>query len=285
MPPSRYAPHLALAAILTITAAWWALALWPLPDAAPAWLEHARFVCFGATRDSPPSTAGWLLLIGEPVAMLSIVVAVWPRALGDAFAALRTSLPGRLAAGAMLVAIMAGITTAAVRARQPRGEPFDPTAGPTAERLDRAPPPLGLVDQTGARVTLEAFRGSPVVVAFGYAHCVTVCPVVVREALAAQREVPGSVVLVVTLDPWRDTPARLPSLATQWELGPHASVLGGTVEEVERTLDAWEVPRTRDPATGEITHATFVYVVGRAGRLAWRAPGLAATLVPLLRAL
>src|SRR3990172_6306176 len=48
----------ALGFILAVTAAWWALALWPLPDAAPAWLVRTRAVCFGALRDTLPSAAG-----------------------------------------------------------------------------------------------------------------------------------------------------------------------------------------------------------------------------------
>lgn len=283
MPLSRYAPHLALSIIAIITTAWWALALWPLPDAAPPWLEHARFVCFGVTRNSLPSAAGWLLLIGEPLAMTGLVVAIWPQAVALSLRALLRSTPARLAFAGTLLAITAGVTTAALRVRASHGESFDVNAGPPAERMDRAPWALELTDQRGGRVSLAEFRGRPVIVAFGYAHCATVCPVVVREALAAQREAPGAVLLVVTLDPWRDTPSRLPSLAVQWQLGADAYVLGGDTLEVQAALDRWEIPRTRDAATGDVTHATFVYLIDRAGRLRWRAPGDAAALRPLLR--
>jgi hypothetical protein len=37
---------------------------------------------------------------------------------------------------------------------------------------------------------------------------------------------------------------------------------------VEAALDAWDVPRTRDLATGEVTHPSLVYVIDAAGRIA-----------------
>lgn len=46
------------------------------------------------------------------------------------------------------------------------------------------------------------------------------------------------VMIVLTLDPWRDTPARLPALASAWGLGPDAYLLSGEVVEVEAALDA-----------------------------------------------
>jgi len=279
------APLLALALILAITVAWWALALWPLPADAPAWLEQARLVCFGSTRETLPSAQGWLLLIGEPLAMLGLLLAVWPDTMRRAIGALWRPRIGKLAVATMALALLTLAGTAAVRARSSAGEPFDPTGGAAAERLDRPAPPLDLIDQHGRSTSLESFRGRPVLVAFAYAHCVTVCPLIVHDALLAHRDVPEAELLVVTLDPWRDTPARLPSIAQAWGFGPGVHLLSGDTALVQRTLDAWEVPRWRDMATGEVTHATFVYLVDRAGRLAWRSPSRADSVTALLRAL
>ena len=266
----EHAPLAALAAILVITAAWWALALWPLPADTPAWLEQARLACFGSRRDTLPSPAGWLLLIGEPVALTAMLVIVWPRTRRHAIA---------LMAPAAVVAV-AAVT---MRVGSLQGEPFDPVASdPAPVRLDREAPPLALTDQHGRRVTLEDFRGRTVLVVFAFAHCATVCPVIVHDAVEATRAVAGSVLLIVTLDPWRDTPARLPAIAQRWALGPSAHVLSGAPAEVEQVIDAWEYPRRRDPSTGDLTHATFVYIVDRAGRLAWQAPGREAAMRALL---
>jgi protein SCO1/2 len=279
----------ALAVIVAITAAWWALALWPLPDSTPDWLQRTRLVCFGSTRDTLPTPAGWSLLIGEPLAMLAALAIIAGPALRDGLRALARTLPGRTVLTAGTLGVLAGLVAAGVRvASASQAEPFDITApGADAPRLDRPAPPLVLTDQHGATVTLERFRGRPVVVAFAYAHCATVCPIIVHAMTAAQERLGADrpVLLVLTLDPWRDTPSRLPSLAAAWGLGPDAHVLSGEVEDVTRTLDAWQVPRTRDEATGEIAHPTFVYIVGPDGRLVRQVPGYTDAVVTALQQL
>jgi hypothetical protein len=60
----------ALVAIVAVTAAWWALALWPVGGSAPDWLLRTREVCFGATADTLPDAGGWILLVGQPAGML-----------------------------------------------------------------------------------------------------------------------------------------------------------------------------------------------------------------------
>jgi protein SCO1/2 len=146
----------------------------------------------------------------------------------------------------------------------------------TYPRLDRPAPALGLVDQSGARIELGTLRGRPALVTFAFAHCETVCPAVVREVVQAQEllRASGDVaetprVVVVTLDPWRDTPSRLPSLAEGFGLGPDAHVLSGPVEEVNALLDRWDVARQRNEQNGEVAHPPLVYVLDAEGRIAY----------------
>jgi protein SCO1/2 len=161
-----------------------------------------------------------------------------------------------------------------------------PASAGSAIRLEGPAPDLRLTDQHGEPFDLADLAGRPVLVVFAFAHCQTVCPLLVQQALAAQRAAePGAAVVVVTLDPWRDTPSRLPHLARQWRLGDGAWVLSGEVPQVEATLDAWGIARSRDRSSGDIVHATQVYLVDRAGRLAWAAPGDAVTLAELLHGL
>src|SRR5581483_4851306 len=84
--PMRLGSRLALGAlalILAITMAWWALALWPLPAGAPAWLLLTRAACFGAAPGGLPDTYGWMTLVGEPAMMLGMLYVLW----GDLVAA------------------------------------------------------------------------------------------------------------------------------------------------------------------------------------------------------
>jgi len=184
---------------------------------------------------------------------------------------------GRLVLAGTVLALAAGLGAAARLVAEVRGEPFSVRAGGditeevAAARVDDHGPALRLVNQYGDSVTLEQFRGRPVVVTFGYGHCETVCPLTVRAARDAVRRLAdrGAILVIVTLDPWRDSPARLPYLANGWELSGGMHLLGGDVATVERTLSAWRIPRVRNQATGDLTHPAIVYVVSPAGRLAY----------------
>jgi cytochrome oxidase Cu insertion factor (SCO1/SenC/PrrC family) len=285
----------ALAAIVIITAAWWALALWPLTAAAPEWLVRTREVCFGATRNALPDAGGWILLIGEPIGLVAVLVVVWGEALREGVRAAAARPLGRVILAGAALGLAGGLAAAARLVAEVRGEAFslrpptDLAAAVAAGRVDDKAPTLRLVDQHGDSVSLEQFRGRPVIVTFAFGHCTTVCPLTVHAArLAAQRlSGKGAVLLVVTLDPWRDTEPRLPYLARRWELGESMHLLSGGPDEVERTLSRWRIPRARNPATGDITHPSMVYVIGPDGRIAYALgpePGVIAAAVDELSA-
>lgn len=268
----------ALAAILAITAAWWALALWPLGEAAPQWVVVTREVCFGATRTGLPHAGGWLLLVGEPIGMLAVLQVVWGAELRTDLARLNSHLPGRVASAAVLVASLLGLVAVGRRVASAseveRAEPFA-ISSPLPKRSGAMAPALALIDQRGTRTELAGFRGQWVLVTFAFGHCEDICPVIVEHAKRA-RDVEGAShvpLIVVTLDPWRDTPERLETVARTWALGPDDRLLSGSVDEVNAALDAWGVARTRDERTGEIGHGSIIVVVDPEGRAAWRIEG------------
>jgi protein SCO1/2 len=275
----------ALAAIVVITASWWALALWPAADA-PTWVLRTRETCFGTAATGLPDAGGWLALVGQPLGMLLVLFAVWGKEVRDGLRATMRFVAGQLAIGVVGAALLAGVLGVVVRVRDADASTFasSPTEALAGQlnRLNDAPKPFALVDQTGRTVTLEQFRGKPVLVTFAYAHCETVCPLLVSEVLGARDRLGGRApaVLIVTLDPWRDTPSRLPSIAERWGATGDAHVLGGSPEEVERVLNAWRIPRARNERTGDVSHPSVVYVVGADGRIAYVVTGSE----PLIRA-
>jgi len=271
----------ALAVIGAITAVWWALALWPLPGDAPDWLVRTPAVCFGSPRDGLPTTAGWMALIGQPVYMLATLWLISGQSVARGLKAISRLPAGRVTLAAAFGLTVVGLSAAGIRvARAGNARDFVSAAPvPTVDdvpRLHRAAPPLALIDQQGEQITLSRFRGRPVLVAFAFAHCETMCPLIVNDVLRAQAELgePQAAVVIVTLDPWRDPPARLPGIARQWKLTSNAHVLSGSVEDVERTLDAWEVGHTRDARTGDVTHAGVVYVLDPSGNIAFALTGV-----------
>ncbi len=276
--PTRFA----LAAFvfwLAATLGWWIMAFAPLNEV-PPWLANVRSVCFGSLPTGLPDAYGWISLM-SPLTMLGFLLVVWGRELFRDIRWLAASAGGRLA-----LALIAGVPLAGslwvgslvareievkaafnspVRALEtlPDGYP----------RTDRPAPDFELVDQSGEALTLDALRGRPVLLTFAYAHCQTICPAIVRiVSYAAERLGDLSpAVVVITLDPWRDTPSSLPSLAQAWDLGElsQAHVLSGEVPQVQAVLEAYEVPSDRDLKTGEITHPALVYLLDPEGTIAY----------------
>ncbi|HEU5050423.1 MAG TPA: SCO family protein [Gemmatimonadales bacterium] len=268
---------IALAAIIVITAAWWALALWPAGAAEPEWLTRTRAACFGSPRGGLPNAGGWILLLGEPAGMLAALVAGWGRSLRRDLAWVGAH-PVRRAAALVVTAVLL-LATGALGFRVARawetGGTMEVAFGGTARRVSRDLPAISLIDQEGRRTSLGDLRGTPVMVTFAFGHCATVCPIVVTDLQAARRTAnrPDVPLVVITLDPWRDTPERLPTLARHWKLSGPDRVLSGEVGDVTQVLDELAIARRRNETTGDIDHATAVLILDGEGRIAWRVDG------------
>lgn len=278
--PARPRPPfaaVALAAILIITAAWWSLALWPLEPTAPEWLLRTREVCFGATHSGLPHAGGWLLLIGEPIGLTGFLIIVWRDELRVDLHRIRSHALGSLALVAVAVAVVSGLFASVRRvaaASGGGGEPFALNAELPARGAAPAPA-LRLSDQRGETVALSQFAGRWVMVTFAFGHCEDICPVIVEHARRARADEGASEIplLVVSLDPWRDTPDRLAGIAAAWQLVDEDRVLSGSVEVVNAELDRWRIARQRDENTGMIAHGSTIVLVDPQGREAWRVEG------------
>lgn len=285
----------ALAMIVVITALWWALALWPLTADAPEWLARTRYVCFGATADGLPDGGGWILLIGQPLGMLLLLLMVWGDEVRVGMRRLLTRTAGQIAVGITSAAIVAGLGSVVLHVREASASPFvaDPleNLGGQLTRINDIPPVLSLVDQFGDTVSLDRYRGRAVLVTFAFAHCETVCPLAVNEVLSVRDKLAATdaertpAVLVITLDPLRDTPSRLPAIAKRWGMSGDAHVLSGEMDDVERTLNRWRIPRVRNERTGDLSHPAMVYVLGPDGRITYLVNGSTELILAAVRAL
>ena len=283
----------ALAFLVLVSAAWWAFALWPVAAEPSAWLVRARAVCFNVGPSGLPDASGWLLLVGQPLGMLAALVVISGGTLASGLRRVAARAGGRALLAGCALALLLGLGAAGVRVANARSDaaPFalEEALPDTYPRLDREAPALDLVDQGGERLDLARLRGRPALVTFAFAHCEAVCPAIVRQVVRAQEQLRESAdparvprVVVVTLDPWRDTPSRLPALAKDYALGDDAFVVSGAVDEVNAALDRWNVARGRDEKTGEVAHPPLVYVLDAEGRIAYAASGDTEALVELL---
>jgi protein SCO1/2 len=259
------------------TLGWWALAVAPLPADPPAWLAATRTACFGPMPSGWPGSEGWIMLALAPASLLAGLAVVWGRDLGPSLRRVGRSGPGRALLAAALVATLVEGSWVAGKLRTARAVvtagPGAPEAGPlpaTYPRRDVPAPDFALGDQHGRPISLAAFRGRPVVLAFTFGHCQTLCPVLVATVV---RAVPGAADargLLVTLDPWRDTPSALEGVARRWALPPGVHFLSSrSPDEVLAVVRAYGVPFERSPTTGDIVHPGLVYLIDARGRLAY----------------
>jgi protein SCO1/2 len=104
-------------------------------------------------------------------------------------------------------------------------------------------PDVELVDQDGRAVRIRSLlqSGKPVVVSFIFTTCTTVCPMLSSIVSRVQEKLGdrlGAEVLLVsvTVDPGRDTPARLKAYATRHHARPGWTWLTGGRGQVEQVL-------------------------------------------------
>jgi cytochrome oxidase Cu insertion factor (SCO1/SenC/PrrC family) len=165
-------------------------------------------------------------------------------------------------------------------------EAADPSPTELIEGLlsGRAPVggPFELTDQTGHRRSDADFRGKLVVLYFGYTYCPDVCPTELqsislaldRLGAAAQAVQP----LFITVDPERDTPARLADFVASF----HPGLIGltGSPAEIRKTAIAYRTFFAKNSAAApgdySVDHTGFIYLVGKDGQyLGFLPPGLA----------
>lgn len=164
----------------------------------------------------------------------------------------------------------------------PAEEPAPPCHGPGAAAAaapEKAPPvaearvdvpDVELVDQDGKPVRLrELLSGEKAVVAdFIFTTCTTVCPVLSGIMSRMQEKIGdhlGRDVLMVsiTVDPERDTPARLKAYARKWKARPGWVWLTGPKDVVEKVL------RGMGAYTPSFTDHPPMVLVGDAASGAW----------------
>ena len=103
-----------------------------------------------------------------------------------------------------------------------------------------------LTDQTGSPVSLSRYRGQVVVIAFVYSTCGSTCIVIAQQIRGALDELPRPVpVLLVSVDPDADTPARVSRFLEQVSLTGRVHYLTGSLSQLRPVWSAYGI----DPAS------------------------------------
>ncbi|MBI2318743.1 MAG: SCO family protein [Betaproteobacteria bacterium] len=137
--------------------------------------------------------------------------------------------------------------------------------------------PFSLLDHTGKRVSDQTFRGSFLLIFFGYTYCPDFCPTTLQAIALAMDTLGGKSArirpLFITIDPERDTPEALASYVGAF--GHRIVGLTGTPEEIRKVANEYRVyfakSRTGRPGDGDTSHYTvdhsaFTYLMGPDGK-------------------
>jgi protein SCO1/2 len=129
--------------------------------------------------------------------------------------------------------------------------------------------PFTLVDQKGQPFTDKALLGKPSLVFFGFTYCPEVCPTTLTRMsgwLKALGPNADKINIVFSVDPERDTPAKLASYLSAFD--PRIRGLTGTQAEVDKVADEYRVYHRKVPLAGggyTMDHSAAIYVLDPKG--------------------
>ncbi len=135
-----------------------------------------------------------------------------------------------------------------------------------------------LTNQDGKRTSLKAFRSKVVVLFFGYTYCPDVCPITMvkmdRAHAALGREAASLKTVFVSIDPQRDTPARLKAYLANF--AGNAIALTGSPDQIDRVAALYRVRFEKNDATPPsqylIDHTAFLYMLDGQGKVRYVFP-------------
>jgi len=125
----------------------------------------------------------------------------------------------------------------------------------------------------GEPVKLSDYRGKTVVLYFGYTYCPDVCPTTLAELAQAirtlGRRAGGVQVIMVTVDPERDTPDKLNTYVTAFD--PRFIGLSGTPDQIEGAAKPFGVVYEKHAGSAAtdylVDHTATTTVIDKDGRI------------------
>lgn len=129
-----------------------------------------------------------------------------------------------------------------------------------------------LVDQAARKTEWRALRGKPRLVAMFYTSCQYICPLIVDSGKAVERQLAPAErarigIVLVSMDPARDTPKALQAVADKRKLdGGRWTLLAPQADDV-RGIAAVLGVRYRQLADGQFNHSSTLVLLDADGRV------------------
>lgn len=161
----------------------------------------------------------------------------------------------RLAVMLMFASVCAGV------------EPAAPLPGASIYQLDAA-----LTNQDGRTHGLGVYRGHPVLITMFYASCPAVCPLIIDTLRATEKELTPAQradlrVLLISIDPERDSVAALRTLADQRHIDTSRWSLARAESAEVRTIAALLNVQYRQLPNGDFNHSTVITLLSPQGEI------------------
>lgn len=169
---------------------------------------------------------------------------------------------------ALALAVALAASGAAVNATPPAPSPAPTQASVPPDSLYQVEG--AFEDQDGKKVTLGVARGEVTLLAMFYATCPMACPMLIADVKRVLAAIPEAErarvrVVLVSLDPARDTPKILKDVFATRSLDPKQFTLLRTDDSTTRTLAAALGVRYRDNGDGSIDHTSKIALLDRRG--------------------
>lgn len=132
--------------------------------------------------------------------------------------------------------------------------------------------PLVLTDQAGRAADWRTRRGAPQVVAMFYTSCQYICPLIVDSGKAVEKSLAPAQrdrlkILLISMDPKRDTPAALQHIVDKRQLDTTRWTLAAPPQDGVRAVAGVLGVRFRELADGEFNHTSALLLLDADGRI------------------
>ena len=144
---------------------------------------------------------------------------------------------------------------------------------------------LPLTDQHGRTADWRQHRGQPQVVAMFYTSCQYICPLIVDSGKAVEHALTPAEqaklgILLISMDPKRDTPAALMTVAKKRDLDASRWSLASPRPDDVRSVAGVLGVRYRQLADGEFNHTSALLLLDRDGRIVTRTEKIGSVVDP-----
>lgn len=145
--------------------------------------------------------------------------------------------------------------------------------------------PATLTDQDGQRFAWRARRGKPQVMSMFYTSCRYICPLIIDSGKAVEKSLTPAQqarlgIVLISMDPVRDTPAALSAIAGKRRLDPRRWTLARPAPDDVRAIAGVLGIRYRALADGEFNHTSALILLDADGRILARSEQVGSKLDP-----